>query len=196
VPVSEVVVAPIRKALLIAGLSGCGKSTFLKQLRFGRFGGLPEDIKAELPPGCESWKKTHWRSFNSFFETRPSSDRVDVMIHYDLMKGHDAGWSSFFQDPRLHVIAQADMVVAVTFRPSPDQLLAQYARKLYGGETRAQTRRAARRAKLSENSSRVLGYLAKRANLLRPNGRFLQRKNHPMSRPNAVVALYRQPDWL
>lgn len=193
VPVGEVIAAPIRQVLLVAGPSGSGKSTFLKQLRSGR---LPEEIKAELPPGCESWRKINLHGFIPFFEAWPRSERVDIVIHYDTMRAHNAGWSSFFEDPRLHAIAQADIVVAVTLRPTLDQLWAQYGRKVFGDETRAQTLGALRRAKLSAAHTHILRYLAEKTNqVLRPSKPFPKPKRPSPPRAN-ITALYQQPDGL
>src|SRR5262245_23414581 len=134
-PLRKTIQAPIRSVLLVAGPSGSGKSTFLDQFRLGT---LPEDIRVELPPGCESWMEVAFLNFVPFFNAWPKSQRIDIVLHYDTRNAHLRGWSSFFEDPRLQAISRADAVVAVTLRPTPEQLSAQFARRVFGGNTPAE----------------------------------------------------------
>jgi energy-coupling factor transporter ATP-binding protein EcfA2 len=189
----EVISAPLGQVLLVAGPSGSGKSTFMDQLAAGS---LPEAIRSELPCGCETWKRMAFRNFPGFFGEWPASKKIDIVIHYDTMNAHYMGWTSFFEDPRLHAIARAESVVAVTLRPTPDQLWGQCGRRAYGGMTPAQTRRALRRARLSAVGRNVLRRSIGAVNrLLHGRARLATPKQPSLFWAN-VVDLYRQPDWV
>ena len=83
-----------------------------------------------------------------------------------------------------------------TLRPTLDQLWAQYGRKVFGDETRAQTLGALRRAKLSAAHTHILRYLAEKTNqVLRPSKPFPKPKRPSPPRAN-ITALYQQPDGL
>ena len=187
------ITASIRSVLLVAGPSGSGKSTFLEHVRSGA---LPDEIKAQLPLGCESWAETNFRDFASFFDTWSGTEAADIQFHYDTTRAHRAGWSSYFQDPRLHAVAGARDIVVVTLRPTRDQLCDEYGRKAFGGETRAQTRRAMRLAKLSTLPDRAFPYLSEAANrLLRLNKRLPKLKQRQLSQAD-VVTYYQKRGWL
>lgn len=122
--------------LVVAGASGAGKSTFLRQLDRGTLG--PE-ILSRLPHGASRWPQTNgFRIRGRLEEARDEAGALlvgGVVLHYDIMRIFETRISGYAEDPALAVLAKAAAITAVVVRP-PDQQLARHAaRKSKRGTT-------------------------------------------------------------
>ena len=68
------------EVLVVAGLSGSGKTTFLRQLQAKE---LPSDIAALLPQQCETWPQSKWKNGAVVQRVRDGSLRK-LVLHVAL----------------------------------------------------------------------------------------------------------------
>jgi hypothetical protein len=114
--------------VILAGLSGSGKSTFVDQLRARE---LPEEINARLPAGIGDWPMKG-------SSMRPVVPRVapGIILHYDMNGRGIAAGRDFCDDPTLSCVTPANAVTVVNLRPPPDLLINQLVAREGGGRTK------------------------------------------------------------
>jgi hypothetical protein len=126
----------IKNLLVIAGLSGSGKSTFIRQLKHKR---LPPDIARHLPADIHAWHHA-WgkRRRISFRLLRPPAKPRGQILHFDMTTSTTyrksfAEGKSFAEVNEPHreekqlnaLLAAAEEVRFVVIRASKDQLIRQ-----------------------------------------------------------------------
>jgi hypothetical protein len=127
-----------RGLLIVCGPSGSGKSTFIGQIASGT---LPWYIKAQLPSHCCDWPEVHARLFIEFLQDRQQADRSRAILHYDLNFGIRSGLDGFTDEPAAQAIFSFETATIVKIVAPPARLWAQYARRMFGGQTLKETTR-------------------------------------------------------
>jgi hypothetical protein len=130
--------------LIVAGPSGSGKSTFLANLASGE---LPDDMKANIPPGAQGWIQTNGRRLVRQARTgryrQTTTDMPGIVMHYDIMRPYEKGWfDDYPDDPALKLLSMADQVTVIVLKPSVQRLTAQLSQKEARRDDRAMSRRA------------------------------------------------------
>ena len=115
--------------IIVAGVSGSGKTAFLSQLKSGR---LPDGLV--LPVGAADWpivqiepgKRVCIQKLRRSITSRQSLPRraQGVILHYDL-KGWGEGHSDFENDPALALVSLARAVTVINLRVSRDRIIRQ-----------------------------------------------------------------------
>lgn len=113
-------------ALLVSGLSGSGKSTFLKLLQDGK---ISAEIRERLPKGCETWRVI---SSNSFRSPGGEVDISKSILHYDTVFAYRMRIEDYAQDPPLKTLEALDDLTIVTLELSREQLIAQFNHRFEG----------------------------------------------------------------
>jgi hypothetical protein len=110
--------------LVVAGASGSGKSTFLKQLVDG---GLPAELLAALPPGAAAWPQTNGRRVirGTLRPLGTPPMLQGLVLHYDVMRPFETALSDYGDDRSLAVLGAAEKITLVVVRASGDQLARQ-----------------------------------------------------------------------
>lgn len=112
--------------VLVSGLSGSGKSTFLKLLQDGK---ISAEILERLPKGCETWRIV---SSNGL---RTSGGDVDIsksILHYDTVFAYRMRIDDYAEDPPLKALEAVDVFTIVTLELSREQLIAQFNHRFEG----------------------------------------------------------------
>jgi hypothetical protein len=119
--------------LIVAGISGSGKSTFIKQLKLGR---LPDDLI--LPEGVQDWPV-----IGSSPQVYPNNVR-GLVLHYDMNGRKLYDGRDYRADPALDLVRHARAVTVVNIRPPRTRLVEQ----LSARESRRQERQRCEQARL------------------------------------------------
>ncbi|MGH6804881.1 MAG: hypothetical protein ACREC3_16195 [Methyloceanibacter sp.] len=110
----------IRHLLVVAGLSGSGKTTFLSALASHQ---LPAELIGRLPFGAASWPLAY-----GHFEIGRSGQKLadeipGLILHYPLNRLSDI--SDFRRDPVLELFNMAARITVVHLKVSPKRLIEQ-----------------------------------------------------------------------
>lgn len=124
----------IKSLLVIAGLSGCGKSTFIRQLKRRR---LPGDILRQLPDDIHTWHHAWGKRRLSHPLLRPTAKPGGQIFHFDMTTS-TAYRTSFEERPAASVpephreeknlnnlLGAAEKVQIVVITAPKDQLIRQ-----------------------------------------------------------------------
>lgn len=100
--------------VIVAGISGSGKSTFLKQIKSGR---LPEGLV--LPDGAQDWPVVG-SSRPVFPQGAPG-----IILHYDMNGRNLWDGADYREDPALALVNRASAITVINLRPSPRRIISQ-----------------------------------------------------------------------
>lgn len=115
--------------LVVSGLSGVGKSTFINRFLSGS---LADDVALQLPKASPGWylinegicvKKR--LSLDGALSTIPPTCS-NLMIHYDATIVFRCGLRGYEDDPLLGICEYASTVIILVLNAPPAQILAQY----------------------------------------------------------------------
>ena len=158
--------------LLVSGLAGSGKSTFIEMLHEGR---LSQELTAALPEGSNHWTIV-------YKDGRPKGSNTpltaDMIKHYDIVSPHRRGIKEFSKDPALNILRRSQAPFVVVISVSQAQLSDQFGKRL---QQQLKEKSALRR--LWREWVRL------------PLRRALIRLNLASSR-QATVDFYRDPEWV
>jgi len=132
------------RVIVVAGLSGAGKSAFMRNVATGR---LPAKIQEQLPASARMWVQSghsypelkrfakHPDQF-PWLVTDPKDLRdLGLILPYDLTRRSHAYVENYAADPLLQVVLMASEVLVINVRPEPDRLLRQWAYVHMGAHT-------------------------------------------------------------
>jgi hypothetical protein len=113
--------------LLVSGPSGAGKSTFIELLATG---GLPDCVSSLLPDVLD-WPVIEandcLKRGMTVGEVRAlASNAAGLILHYDTAFIFRHGLRDYHEDPVFEILREAKRLVAVSLRPSPEVLRAQF----------------------------------------------------------------------
>jgi GTPase SAR1 family protein len=118
--------------LLVCGPSGSGKSTFINEMLEGR---LSPELAAVLPDTAFRWPiieandlLKHQVGFDEL--AAASQPEVGLILHYDTFFVQRAGILDYFDDPVSKILLQAPNLMIVHIKPTPNQLKAQFDKRL------------------------------------------------------------------
>jgi hypothetical protein len=174
---------PSPDLIIVAGISGSGKSTFLKQLKSGR---LPRRLV--LPADVKGWPVVG--------SSQPIGPRgpEGVILHYD-MNGRDL-WNGadYHDDPALVLVGQARTIIVINLRPPLERLISQLTER-ESAKLEAQKRE---RSRLIWRLTAPAVRLALRILPPRIAKRVRQRTPFRYSEERLIKKLrvYKQPGWL
>jgi len=117
---------------MVAGLSGCGKSEFIRHMTLG---GLPADISRCLPADIQTWphldesdpERTFRELREGIFPALPG-----LVMPYDLARSFWAGQKGYDWDDAVKIIGFADRVTVVNIRPPLRRLIEQHIWRRFG----------------------------------------------------------------
>ena len=152
--------------LVVAGLSGSGKSVFVSQLASRQ---LPAHILAELPPGAEDWQQF---SRQELMDLLAGSDQITPGLIFQCTIGsphHTRKFALRANDERsVHLFDWASSITIVHVKPTAERLLDQISQRksahqfryasIYGPLTDAFA--AAARGRLLTAKKRLVWHLA------------------------------------
>lgn len=127
----------------MAGASGTGKSTFLRQMRAGN---IPREVMAKLPAGAQKWLHLKAGEHSRWLHIIAKSSRrtiPGVILHYELTRRAVLD-GKYRDDPALRLLKMAEKITIINFRAPAERLVSQLAHKEFG----AQTNKAATWARL------------------------------------------------
>jgi len=112
--------------LLVAGASGAGKTTFVRQLCAGT---LPSELHSKLPT-ANDWDRIEGNRFvkrgiRPRLSDAATQARRGLVVHYDIVHIHRSEVENYADDPVFDLIPTADALTLINLRPSPTQLLEQ-----------------------------------------------------------------------
>lgn len=115
--------------LLVAGPSGAGKTTFVHLLCSGR---LPPEQSNQWPGDVGNWDRIEGNRFvkrgtHPQFSPASSQASLGLIVHYDIVHVHRAQVATYADDPVFDLVRAATALSVVDLRPSPAQLVAQFA---------------------------------------------------------------------
>ncbi len=165
--------------VIVAGVSGSGKSTFVDQLQ-GH--GLPDEIYRRLPAGVGDWPVVGSSMRPVFPHGAPG-----IVLQYDmngrgLSKGRD-----FTDDPLLDGLENASVVTVVNLRPPPHLMIDQLVVREGGGRTKEQILDSASAWRLPQGSRAINRILRRWKPWIDQNRLFSCRRK---------INLYSQKGWL
>jgi hypothetical protein len=170
--------------LLVAGMSGVGKSTFIQQLVSAS---VPSSITNLLPADCATWTEVLAIDAPTTLADMPAADVKTIIFHYALNNLHHSGASDFAGDPLLFPVAHAERIIALTVKSDADRLWLQFSRRSFGGSNSDETCDAVRRArKLNESFE---------AGKKHTNPRVVESRERSRNWLN-TLARYEQTDWI
>jgi hypothetical protein len=120
-------------AVIVAGPSGAGKTTFLTELRAGR---LEADVRRHLPVGVEAWPHVdsciprQWEPF--LVDADCSSRTTGFVVHYDMTRHWNRLEQDFSRDPFWQLLHRCECATLVLIQPSPSRLLRQWSLRRLG----------------------------------------------------------------
>lgn len=111
------------QALIVAGPSGVGKSTFLKGLYSGR---LASDLRSLLPSDVHRWPMAHCSAPHQWQWAVSGPPGPGIVIHHDITHswrthGQEPGRAPFWQ-----ILHRCDRVTLVVLQLPPRRLLVQW----------------------------------------------------------------------
>ena len=132
--------AKIPHVIVVAGPSGAGKTTLMRQLATGL---LPPEIRSRLPQGAERWSQVHGSRHAAWLPAaaRGEADGGGIVLHYDMTRDGLSFVDAYARDPALQIVRLADHVTFLLLRPSASRLLRQWGHFKMGIADRASLRR-------------------------------------------------------
>jgi hypothetical protein len=106
--------SPIKRLLIVAGPTACGKSTFLRRLREQT---LPAEILSRLPPGCDAWPQVNARKFHEGLLLHEC-----IVLHYAI----NSNKLTFDYDPAFGNLPPSVKATILTLKVSGSQLFHQH----------------------------------------------------------------------
>ncbi|WP_162917178.1 hypothetical protein [Dongia deserti] len=114
-------------ALIVAGPSGAGKTSFVREFRAGR---VPAHIRRHLPQGAETWpqfccsRHEEWEAF--VVETEAAGGIPGFILHYDITYKWYALKHQLWEDPLWPMLHRCEAATLVEIRPTQRRLLDQW----------------------------------------------------------------------
>ncbi len=111
--------------LVVSGISGVGKSTFIDQLHSNS---LPPDLRAQLPTTCESWAQVEGpdvRGMGADSLLRSEWIQSGLILHYEISDIHRNGLGCYELDPALELLSMTNEVCVVMLSAAQEQLIHQ-----------------------------------------------------------------------
>lgn len=117
------------QVLLVAGPSGAGKSTLIDLLSRG---GLPDDIRRELPEGASSWPLFHGKHLRKSGQSGALTAQLGegFVAHYDTTYIIRAGLDRYEQDPAVTLFRLCASLVVLNIKPDDERLRSQLAGRI------------------------------------------------------------------
>ena len=147
----------LEHVVVIAGASGSGKSTFLREFVCDR---LPKEISDSLPEQAKTWQCTSANELSRKGLSRvlgTKSRCPGLVVHYDIMRAYTRGFEHHANDPALQAVIGAGAALTImTLLPSREALFDQFLKRARNDEyeERWETKRWTRR--LRRNLRRAL----------------------------------------
>jgi len=133
--VAENPAAALEHIFVIAGPSGSGMSTFMREFVEDR---LPCNIADDLPAEAKTWSRTSGNELSR--KGLPQVLRAKrrtrgLVLHYDIMRAYSRGYEKHANDPAMQAVTSAKARLTVmTILPAREALFEQFLSRARSGE--------------------------------------------------------------